>query len=368
MIPCWLHLGMPKTGSSSIQETLYYELEDSGFVYCGFGEINGTFAMSSLAGYQSYIASIRQIGEGGPGRLFRRRMLGRFQRSLAQARARGAALIISSEFTYGWRPDQHHWLQQFARDHRLDLRIVMYLRPPLDWIASALSEEVKYARSVTHPALTDLLNRWLGWQLDFSARIDTLAEVYGPEALVIRPFLRSQLLDGCVVRDFCRVVGIRQLPDTIHRRNESLSLEASQCLHLHNIARGRPLQGALDLLRRHGLLMQLSELFADRPSLRLQPSVLGKRLGTLQQHLSTLQQRHAIALPLSTAASDVGLTSLDELLSLPASARARLAAVGGDCPPEQILARMERGLALTPMLAFARRRLRRELRHLRRGC
>jgi hypothetical protein len=39
-----LHIGMPKTGSTSIQETLYYELKDTDFVYCSFGEVIGSFA------------------------------------------------------------------------------------------------------------------------------------------------------------------------------------------------------------------------------------------------------------------------------------------------------------------------------------
>jgi hypothetical protein len=41
---------MPKTGSTSIQETFYYQLEDPGFIYCGFGEINGSYALSALVG------------------------------------------------------------------------------------------------------------------------------------------------------------------------------------------------------------------------------------------------------------------------------------------------------------------------------
>lgn len=265
-------------------------------------------------------------------------------------------MIISAEFVYGWQLEQHLWWRQFARDHDLDLRIVLYLRPPLDWLASALSEGLKYARQLPHAGLIDFYLRFLPEQhLALSERIDTLAEVYGPESLVIRPFLRSQLLHGCVVRDFCQVVGMRQPPATIHRQNDSLSLEASQCLHLRNIAPGRPLWGPLDLLRRDALLLRLGRIFRDQPCLRLQPAVLGDRLEPLE-------------LPLSAAAGD-GLASLDQLLALTAWTRERLAAaVGADCTPVQALARLERGPVGAPLLRSARKLIRRELRHRRVGC
>jgi len=362
---------MPKTGSSSIQETLYYELQDPDFIYCGFGEINGSFALSSFVGQATHIGAIRQLAGGRLAGLYRRRMLGRFQRSLARARARDAAVILSAEFAYGWRLDQHLWWRQFAREQSLELRIVVYLRPPLDWLASALSEGLKYGRQITHAALIDFyLHRLPERQLDVSTRVDMLVDVYGAEAVVIRPFLRSELLEGCVVRDFCRVVGLRQAPTTIHRQNDSLSMEASQCLHLRNIAMGRPLRGTLDLLRRDALLQQLGRIFPDRPSLRLEPGVLGEGLGRLERQLAALQQRHGLALPLSTAAGGGGLASLDPLLTLPVAAQERLAAAvdAGGGTPEEVLARLERGLAVAPVLRSARRLLRRELRHARAGC
>ncbi|MEB3351728.1 MAG: hypothetical protein VKM01_05320 [Cyanobacteriota bacterium] len=371
MTRCWFHIGMPKTGSSSIQETLYYELRDPGFIYCGFGEINSSFALSSFVGQATHIGAIRQLGKGRLAGLYHQRMLGRFQRSLARARSGDAALILSAELAYGWRRDQHLWWRQFASEHCLDLRIVVYLRPPIDWLASALSEGLKFGRQSTHAGLVEFyLHQLPERHLDLCARIDMLVDVYGKEAVVIRPFLRSALLEGCVVRDFCRVVGLGQAPATIHRQNDSLSLEASQCLHLRNIAMGRPLRGTLDLLRRDALLQQLGRIFPDRPSLRLEPGVLGDGVGRLERQLAALQQRHGLALPLSTAASGGGLASLDPLLTLPVDAQDRLAAAvaAGGGTPAEALARLERGRAAAPLLRSARRLLRRELRHARVGC
>jgi hypothetical protein len=370
MTRCWLHIGMPKTGSSSIQETLYYELRDPGYLYCGFGEINGSYAMSSFVGQQTHIAAIRQLKGLPLVRPYRQRMMDRLKRCLGRASSRDAALIISAEFAYGWQPEQHLWWRRFAQDHDLDLRIVIYLRPPLDWLASGLAEILKYGHKASHDELrTHVRQRMLVRPLQYTARLDMLSEVYGPENLVIRPFLPSHLLEGCVVRDFCRVVGLPQPPATIRRQNDSLSLEATQCLHLRNVDLGRPLRGPLDLLRRDALLLRLGHIFRDRPSLRLQPAVLGEQLEVVQRELATLHRRHGLELPLSTAAADAGLASLDALLALPAWASERLAsAVDPGCSPEQALARLERDLAVAPVLHSISRLLRRKLRHARVGC
>jgi len=372
MTRCWFHIGMPKTGSTSIQETLYYELKDPDFVYCSFGEVNGSFALSSLVGHDTHIAAIRQPDGDRCQSLKHQRIDSRFQRCLTRARARGAALILSAELAYGWTRHQHIFWRQFAHDHGLDLRIVVYLRPPLDWLGSALAEGLKYARHVSQAQIIDhCLQIRAGQKLLYSNTLDALAELYGENALIVRPFLRDQMLGGCVVRDFCQVVGMRGVPDTIHRQNESLSLEASQCLHLRNISLGRSLQGSLDLLRREALMHQLERIFRDRPCLRLHPSVLGEALPGIQRHLTGLQERYGITLPLSTAVDGGGLTNLESLLALPVWARERLAAaagLGSEKTAEQLLARLEQSLAPLAVLQAARRLLRRELRHTRVGC
>ncbi len=47
---CVLHVGMPKTGSSSIQSTLFFGLDNTSHRYIGFGEINGSRALKTLVG------------------------------------------------------------------------------------------------------------------------------------------------------------------------------------------------------------------------------------------------------------------------------------------------------------------------------
>lgn len=359
---------MPKTGTSSIQETLYYELIDPGFVYCGFGEINGSYALSAFVGKSPYIASLRTLGVGADA--YRRRMLGRFRRSVKRARDRGADLILSAEFCFMWGRQEHQIFRALAHQHGLNLQLVLYVRPPLDWLASSLAQTLKFGNYVTHADLSQRCSSSaIRRQLGFTERLEMLAELYGPNAVTVRPFLRQQLAEGCVVRDFCRVVGITRQPRRMLRQNDGLSLAASQCLHLRNLALGRPLRGAWELVRRDGLLVRLEQLFGDQPGLRLNAALLGDLEPFLQQQLADLEQRHGVTLPLTTAAVGEEMSTLDALLELPPAAHQRLQeAIGGACSPQQALARLERIPRLDALLDGAWRMGRRQLRHALHGC
>ena len=48
---CVLHVGMPKTGSTSIQESLYHGLRARGFWYVSFGEVNGERVLLTCFGH-----------------------------------------------------------------------------------------------------------------------------------------------------------------------------------------------------------------------------------------------------------------------------------------------------------------------------
>lgn len=45
---CILHVGTTKTGSSSIQESLYFHLRSRDFQYCSLGDVNGDHSMATI--------------------------------------------------------------------------------------------------------------------------------------------------------------------------------------------------------------------------------------------------------------------------------------------------------------------------------
>lgn len=60
-------------------------LSDSRYVYCGFGEINGSYALNALVGLDTYISSVRCTGLGLSADGYRHRILRRFRRSISSA-------------------------------------------------------------------------------------------------------------------------------------------------------------------------------------------------------------------------------------------------------------------------------------------
>ena len=80
---CIFHIGMHKTGTSSIQESLYYGLRDPSFLYFGFGEPNGSRGLKTLFGDDpEFHIMNRKMGLSGERmELYKRRL----QRRLEQA-------------------------------------------------------------------------------------------------------------------------------------------------------------------------------------------------------------------------------------------------------------------------------------------
>lgn len=200
--------------------------------------------------------------------------------------------------------------------------------------------------------------------LRFSQKLELLSELYGSDRITIRPFLREQLDGGCVVQDFCHVIGMHHPPSRIHRRNERMGLTTAQCLHQCNIHLGRPLRGPLDVIRRDALVLKLEQIFGGGRNPRLQPAVLGGLVPFALEELTALHQIHGVELPLTTdATSAEGLDNLDRLLELDDGNLRRLVeAVGIDLPIPELLERLERGSTIPALVqtgsAFARRQLR----------
>jgi hypothetical protein len=63
-------------------------------------------------------------------------------------------------------------------------------------------------------------------QIDYRNRIETFDRVFGQENVIFRKFQPNTFPEGCVTRDFCRLIGISLNPSQIRRANESLRLDA----------------------------------------------------------------------------------------------------------------------------------------------
>lgn len=60
---CILHIGMPKTGTSSIQHFLFYGLKDARFQYFSFGEVDSCRGIGNIF-MENPLQETRNIQQG----------------------------------------------------------------------------------------------------------------------------------------------------------------------------------------------------------------------------------------------------------------------------------------------------------------
>lgn len=305
--PLILHAGMPKTGTSSIQETLFQGLKDSRFHYVGLGLVNGSRPIQCLVGDHPVVRHVHEA-QGIDRDAFARRapdFRRCWERQLMRARKAGAIPIVSAEDCWFLTRDELARLGRMIESLGFQARVVVYLRPPLEWLASMFQELVK---SGHHAFADELLLRAPdgvrpagAYGCDYLRQITAFEDVFGAGNLTLRIFRSQALVEGCVVADFCRQCGIAMPRHRIRRVNESLSLDAMRFLFAFNrfcrMQERRPFGEVMLLLRR------LREELPGRP-LRLHPDLLSPVVPPLTAQLSALRERCGIDLFEDRTASD----------------------------------------------------------------
>ncbi len=137
---------------------------------------------------------------------------------------------------------------------------ICYVRHPLDYATSVCQQLIKggadHLPQVFSPA--------------YRKRIEPYRRRLRPEQLIVRRFDRDHLHRGCVVADFCDILGIDSNSLTIKPRNESLPAAAIQALYQLNNS-GILRYGDQQIIQaRHHFLAVLNQIFAGTPKLERQ--------------------------------------------------------------------------------------------------
>jgi hypothetical protein len=271
-----LHAGMPKTGTSSIQESLFSGLRDPRFHYLGLGMVNGSRPIQCLVGDTAVAPHVHQAQGVNLKEMESRRPFfhGCWKRQIQRARRAQATPIISAEDCWMMNQGELGRLRDMIEAEGYRAQVIVYVRPPLEWLSSMFQEMVKSG----HHSFVDTLllasqessSRNPSLPCDYRRRLGNLAEAFGANRLLVRPFDKDHMASGCVVTDFRNTLGIQLATRSIRRVNDSLSLDAVRFLYAYNrFARQQhPIPSWRFLL----LLKRLQEL-PGKP-LRLHPQLL----------------------------------------------------------------------------------------------
>jgi hypothetical protein len=218
-----VHIGMHKTGSTSIQAALA-GYDDGRAFYARFPETNHSSAIRG--GFSATPENYHQWKKLGLdlAEIQCRRKQYREQLARDLARDDRDVLIISGE-GIGLLDDlgKLEFLET-ARQHARRIRVVCYVRAPLEFAASYLQQNIKVGRRTLPPIV----------RTEYRNRLEIFAQQLPPEDLVVRAFDRASFPAGSVVADFRQIAGLESHKIADKSANESLSAPAIKLVYAFN--------------------------------------------------------------------------------------------------------------------------------------
>ena len=222
-----LHFGMPKTGSSSIQNTLYRANLGPDWEYAKLGGPNHSSPIQ--------FAFFRDLSRFGP--LFRfpvrsdraRLKLKDEQRTRfvsALESCTSENLIVSAEVLKRLAPDELNDFNETCLASGFRVRAVGYLRNPKSSIESIFQQRYKTGHSPNLKRLQSVYPR-------YEKSLGQFEEVFGKGNVSYWLYETETLTEKCVVKDFLFRLGIKPEQVVFVRINESLSLPGFRFLYTY---------------------------------------------------------------------------------------------------------------------------------------
>lgn len=225
----FVHIGHPKTGTSSIQET-----------FTASASVLEDYGVFHYAGYIDHHPIARRMHKASQ----RYHDIGVYKRFFAAAAAtRCETGFFSSETLIRLQPDEIAAMVEQFRTVAEEIKVLIYVRHPVGYTVSATHQAVRLGQSLAalekKPRLVDLKRILPRWR-----------DAMGADNLIVRPFERAQMVNGDAVDDVLAVLGAGAAADRLTRsqRNEGLSVLGIHVLDRVNQLQGRPL-GRPNILR-----------------------------------------------------------------------------------------------------------------------
>ena len=223
-----VHVGMHKTGTSSIQDT-FFRSTDPEVAYVDW--TNGNHSPLFVLLFEdpqkqdqyhvfrnrgaAYLTELPQL---------RAQWLDRVRRQVRQAQ--GKTVIFSAEDSSA--PKFEHAtraMQAFFAGLSEDVRAVGYARHPKSFVQSAFQQNLRGGMVI------DMERK--GLRPNYQKRFEKIDRYFGRDNVTFREFHRDRMTGGDVVKDFASTIGITPPSETeIIRSNESMSLEATALLYV----------------------------------------------------------------------------------------------------------------------------------------
>lgn len=223
---CIVHIGMPKTGSSAIQEALFFKLSGPNVSYANLPFANHSLAIRSM---------FTDIPENLLPIILRRwnvEKIKAFNKENKEFLIQGfirnnsSTEIISGEDIFHLEESGLNRLKNFLLKYFHNVIIVGYVRSPKSFMESAFQEIVKsfnistFDFSIIYP--------------HYRFKLEKFDKVFGKENVMLWKFDPKKFPEGDVVLDFCHRLKIKMPANKVKMVNESISKEVISLLFAYN--------------------------------------------------------------------------------------------------------------------------------------
>lgn len=226
-----LNVGMHKTGSSAIQQSLKsYDRDGVRYLPILHPNHSSLYATLFLENPESYPAHRKNSRTSDEVAAIKDKFSKAFEKAIGNARRSGITTLISSgEDVSNLDEGSLIRLRDWADERFSEVALIGYVRAPASFMASALQQRVKGGLPVKMGALYP----------NYRERFEKFDNVFGSERVTLVKFDRSVLFEGDVVLDFAQRAGASLRADDVVSDNLSRSLETTAVLYAQrNLGRG----------------------------------------------------------------------------------------------------------------------------------
>lgn len=256
----YLHIGAPKTATSTLQRLLsknYQQLRKSGILYpksCRSGDAHHVLACDLIEAHQEITMPDLWYGD------IPRQASWQMLREEIEANSDGLeTIILSTELLFGQNHRLHQMLDEVkTRLSGHDIKVIAYLRRQDQLFSSFYNQDVKGARQWPGTAYEFYETHQL-LRNDYVTVVQSWTAAFGRENILLRPFEKEQWVDASAIADFCATIGIPHIKGSFRDQNESIGatqLFLKRCLN----SAGFPKR------QNEEVLALLKDIFPEKPA------------------------------------------------------------------------------------------------------
>ena len=290
---CFIHIGHSKTGTTSIQRTLFANadvLAKHGILYPTAEPQHNCVAAS----FQSETEASFRMTRGEAPEAARARLAKRMARLTEQIAASDAhTLVISTEHFNILSESEVAALAEWVRSIARTGKVVCYMRHPVAHAASKVQQRVK----IRALRLADAERKLEFYK--FAKRLPKWVDAFGKDNMVFRAFERDQLHQGDAIADFLQVIGFDGPEGAVEPAFRNRSLSAAALLIADEITRIAPRSEYPDL--NNSYLFEI-----DGPKYALSTEQIAALRTKAEPHLAYLRDEFGIALTEPKAGDETG--------------------------------------------------------------